>query len=35
VFVFLCSEVVASVPDSQEFSLEDTAVVRELEVTVL
>ena len=31
-FVFLCSEVVASVPGSREFSLEDTAVVRELEV---
>ena len=31
-FVFLCCEVVASVPDSREFNLEDTAVVRELEV---
>jgi hypothetical protein len=32
VFVILCCEVVASVPDSREFSLEDSAVVRELEV---
>ena len=32
VFVFLCCEVVASVPDSREFYLEDAAVVRELEV---
>jgi hypothetical protein len=32
VFVLLCCEVVASVPDSREFSLEDTAVVREFEV---
>ena len=31
-FVLLCCEVVASVPDSREFSLEDTAVVRELEI---
>jgi hypothetical protein len=33
VFVFLCCEVVASVPDSREFCLEDAAAIRELEVS--
>ena len=32
VFILLCCEVVASVPDSREFCLEDAAVIRELEV---
>jgi hypothetical protein len=33
VFVFLCCEAVASVPDGRDFCLEDAAVIRELEVS--
>ena len=33
IIAFLCCEVVANVPDSREFCLEDAAVVREHEVS--